>query len=457
MLLLPVGCGAPMTPTPIQHTATALLPKAVARSVSNAIDTNGAEWPEFRRDDQRTGNNPYQTAITTANVGTLAPKWSKITAGVFASAVVVNGVVYEGDLKGKLYAWNIANGKLQWSFKSTGSFVSTPYYSNGTLYVGAKGTVSLGVPSKVYSINAATGAKNWEYDVAAEAQVDASPMLVNGVVYAGTDAKNYNKNECDSNDQMLALDANTGALVSTLSLLPPGATYTGADIWSSVALDPSGNMYVGTGPQCQKNADPLAYSDAILQVNPSQPTMSVNWSFQSLLGPGSNKFDDDFGATPLYVDGMVIDSSKDGYTYAVNSTTGAMVWDRQTGPTIGSSATDGTHLFVPSMEWGCAAGAPCGAFQALNVADGSVAWSIPINGSNYGFPELAAPVVSNGIVYASFNGSIWALNASTGATLWSYAIPNSIIFGGFTVVNGGVLVGEYTPQGSFFCFTPGGK
>src|SRR5579863_9500803 len=196
MLLLPVGCGAPMTPTPIQHTATALLPKAVARSVSNAIDTNGAEWPEFRRDDQRTGNNPYQTAITTANVGTLAPKWSKITAGVFASAVVVNGVVYEGDLKGKLYAWNIANGKLQWSFKSTGSFVSTPYYSNGTLYVGAKGTVSLGVPSKVYSINAATGAKNWEYDVAAEAQVDASPMLVNGVVYAGTDAKNYNKNEC---------------------------------------------------------------------------------------------------------------------------------------------------------------------------------------------------------------------------------------------------------------------
>jgi eukaryotic-like serine/threonine-protein kinase len=454
------GCsGAPMTSPPVHESSVARVAhSAFARRITpNQVDTDGDDWPEFRRDDQRTGNNPYQTAITTANVATLAPKWTKTTTGVFSSPLVVNGIVYQGQSNGKLSAWNVATGANVWSFKSTGSFIGSGYYSNGTLYISARGNPGQSVPSKVYSINATNGAENWVYDVGALAAVSSSPMVTNGVVYSGTDAKNYNKDECDSNDQLIALDPSSGALVSSLNLLPAGADYTGADIWASPMIDTSGNLYVGTGPECVVKAQPLAYSDAILQVNQTQPTMSVNWSFQSFDGPGDNKLDFDFGATPIYVNGMVVDTGKDGYTYALDPATGALIWDTKTGMAIGSSATDGNYLYIPTMASGCAVGATCGAFTALNLTDGSTVWSIPIIEGNYGFSDLAAPAVSNGIVFASFNGYIWALDSATGATLWSYPTPNSVVFSGLTVVNGGLLVGEYTNGSTYFCFTPGGQ
>jgi outer membrane protein assembly factor BamB len=61
------------------------------------------------------------------------------------------------------------------------------------------------------------------------------------------------------------------------------------------------------------------------------------------------------------------------------------------------------------------------------------------------------------MVFTAFNGAIWALDATTGKKLWSYPTPNTTVFAGPAVVNGGLLVGEYTSGSTFFCFTPGGK
>lgn len=51
---------------------------------------------------------------------------------------------------------------------------------------------------KLYALDAATGAKKWEF--AAEGSVDSSPMVVNGVVYVESEGK-----------KVYALDAITGA------------------------------------------------------------------------------------------------------------------------------------------------------------------------------------------------------------------------------------------------------
>ena len=419
---------------------------------ASAVDTNGSDWPEFRRDDQRTGNNPYQTAIAMGNVATLAPKWSIATGGIFESPVVVNGVVYEGDLTGRLYALNIADGSQVWQFHGSGAFEGSAYYHRSTLYVGAK--LSGSAPAQFYSIDAANGTMKWKYPIANGAQLSGSPMVTNGMVFQGTDAHNEALNECDANKQMLWLNASSGALVSSLNLAPTGLT--GADIWASPMLDPSGNLYVATGNECRNVIKPFPYANAVLRVNPAKPKMGVTWAFQSPLGPG---LDDDFGATPIFVNGMIVEPGKDGYAYALNPATGAMIWRTHIGPTIGSPATDGTRVYIPTIVNNprCSPGAPCGAFVALNLSDGSIAWSNPVKQTNYHFSEITAPAVSNGIVYAAYNGAVWALKATDGSTLWSYPTPNNVVFGGITVVNGGVLVGEYASPGTFWCFTPGGK
>jgi outer membrane protein assembly factor BamB len=418
-----------------------------------SVDTNGSEWPEFRRDDQRTGYNPYQTAITKANVATLKPKWTHTTAGVFSNPVVKNGVVYQADFAGNLYAWNVTNGTKLWAFKATGQFIASPYYNanNNTLYIGARGNEST-IPSKLYSINPASGAKNWEFAIANNAQISASPMVTAGLVYQGTADKNENLDECDANHQLIAVKTTAPTLVSALNLSPPGVT--GADVWASPMLDSGGNLYIATGNECTTKTVAFPYANSIIRVNPTKPTMGVTWSRQSLHGPG---LDQDFGATPLYADNMIVETGKDGYTYALNPSTGAIIWHRQTGAAIGSSGTDGTRVFIPTEIPQCTPGTQCGAFVALNLSNGSVAWSIPVTQTNYRFSELSAPAVSNGMVFTAFNGAIWALDATTGKKLWSYPTPNTTVFAGPAVVNGGLLVGEYTSGSTFFCFTPGGK
>src|SRR5579885_2809163 len=183
-------------------------------------DTNGNDWPEFRRNDQRTGENPYQTAITAQNVGTLAPKWTKSTPGVFASAVVVNGIIYQGDLAGNLNAWKIADGTQVWTFKGNGPFISTPYYdtSTNTLYVGDKGGTNGSSPSQLLAIDAATGKAKWAYNAPNGSEIESSPLLYKGVVYVGNGDKDENKNECDPNKQFVGVSAATGKLVSSLNL-----------------------------------------------------------------------------------------------------------------------------------------------------------------------------------------------------------------------------------------------
>ena len=445
------GCGG-RAATPAV-TGAGLSSATTLPAESARIDTNGNDWPEFRRDNQRTGNNPYQTAITAQNVGTLLPKWTKPIPGVFASAVVVNGVIYQGDLAGNLNAWKIADGTQVWTFKGNGPFIGTPYYdsSSNTLYVGDKGGTNGSTPSQLLAIDASTGKSKWAFNAPNGSEIESSPMLYKGVVYIGNGDKDENKNECDPNKQLVGVSAATGKLVSSLNIAPKGLT--GADIWASPMLDPSNNLYVATGNECATIIKPFPYADAILHVNPAKPVMHVDWAVQSIVGPGN---DVDFGATPLYVNGMIVDTGKDGYTYAIDPS-GKLLWHTNTGAAVGSSATDGVRLYIPTEQIPpqCSKGQLCGEFEAVNLSDGSIAWSVPVYEGNGQWSEITSPAVSNGVVYGAFNNGIWGLDAATGKTLWNYT-TNATVYAGIAIVNGGLLVGDFG-TGTYYDFTPNGK
>jgi outer membrane protein assembly factor BamB len=83
-----------------------------------------------------------------------------------------------------------------------------------------------------------------------------------------------------------------------------------------------------------------------------------------------------------------------------------------------------------------------------NVGSLQLAWQSGVCCGGTGF-GLAPPAVANGVVYVgsgSSNGdfspaAVYALNASTGATLWSYT-TGGLVFGSPAVANGVVYVGS---------------
>jgi outer membrane protein assembly factor BamB len=63
---------------------------------------------------------------------------------------------------------------------------------------------------------------------------------------------------------------------------------------------------------------------------------------------------------------------------------------------------------------------------------------------------LSSPALANGVVYiGSEDDSVYALNAATGAKLWSYKTGNQV-FSSPTVVNGVVYVGS--GDGNMYAF-----
>ena len=144
--------------------------------------------------------------------------------------------------------------------------------------------------------------------------------------------------------------------------------------------------------------------------------------------------------SPAVVNGVVYVGDNSGNFYALNASTGALLWSASNDAQ--SSAVANGVVYVGG-----------GGLYALNASTGALLWSYPVGGI-----VLSAPTVANGVVYFGnvdenccvdvFNG-LYALNASTGALLWSYRAPGSIIYGppGFVyssaaVANGVVYFGS---------------
>jgi outer membrane protein assembly factor BamB len=93
----------------------------------------------------------------------------------------------------------------------------------------------------------------------------------------------------------------------------------------------------------------------------------------------------------------------------------ALLWSYTTGGGVNSSpAVANGVVYVGSGD---------GNVYALNASTGALVWSYATGGGVY----FSSPAVSNGVVYVgSMDHYVYALNASTGTLLWSYATGNGV-------------------------------
>jgi polyvinyl alcohol dehydrogenase (cytochrome) len=162
----------------------------------------------------------------------------------------------------------------------------------------------------------------------------------------------------------------------------------------------------------------------------------------------------DVSATPAVVGGAVYFPDWGGYINKVNAATGALIWQRKLSSYGYNTTADlvsrtapavvGNVLYIGDQGGGSNIAPQAGRVLAIDTTSGDVLWSSIIN-PHFFTIITQAPVVRNGVVFVgaasaeenaaafipgyvccTFRGSFSALNAATGAVLWTtYTIPEN--------------------------------
>jgi polyvinyl alcohol dehydrogenase (cytochrome) len=461
--------------------------------------TGSPGWPfaGFDLNNSRWGS--LETTVNVSNAGSLVQSWAlPVPNDVSATpSVDGSGAVYFPDWSGNLWKVNGATGAVIWRQKVAGYAPgtsarsrTTPTISGNTLIIGATFASNNGGTNGPYlvALNASSGALIWmvQMDPDPVALSTGSPIVYNGIVYAGVSSGGEKETNPTFRGSLLAVSLATGQILWQTYMVPAG--YSGGAIWSSTpVIDITrSQIYVTTGnnylvpesvQQCQQaalgnNPAVLAcqaaddYEDSIVALDLA--TGRVKWGRRcsdadtflkgckpiqpfcpSPLGPdydfgdGAHLFTATINGQPTELVGA---GQKSGRYWALNPVTGAVVWTTVVGPggTVGgmewgtasdnqrvyvaeANTYDGTYTLEPSgVSWNG------GSWAALDAATGAILWQVDdpgmstVNVTRPALP-LAAVTIANGVLYcASMSGAMYALNAATGATLWSFQAPGSV-------------------------------
>jgi polyvinyl alcohol dehydrogenase (cytochrome) len=179
----------------------------------------------------------------------------------------------------------------------------------------------------------------------------------------------------------------------------------------------------------------------------------------TIFGPVTTGPDADIGAAPnLFKIGnrdVVGVGDKAGVYAALDRTTGETVWARKlpTGSHLGGIMTTAAYfdnaLYLASNTWtdqiNFHNAGNVSTTYALNASTGATLWTRALPA-----PVFGAMTYANGVVFQpTINGTVYALSAATGAILWS-AQPGADLGGGIAVANGRAFV----PYGYWFFASP---
>lgn len=119
-------------------------------------------------------------------------------------------------------------------------------------------------------------------------------------------------------------------------------------------------------------------------------------------------------SSPTVVDGVLYVGSRDGNLYALDASTGALLWSYPAGGDSSPAVVDGLAYIA------------AGDVHALDVATGALLWTYE-PADEYGVEE-GSPAVRAGVLHvASGEGNVYAIDAQTGVLLWSRSIGGDIL------------------------------
>jgi outer membrane protein assembly factor BamB len=458
------GCGAGSTPA--------------GSTVTNAKAARPAgSWP-FPNGDLENTRDAAGATISSANVASLQQAWafklasSLVTSGpgfgsLAAPPIVANGVVYLQDLGDNVYALALATGKLQWEYQVSSNIVEGG--PNGVALAG--GVVYGDTMTTVFALSAATGKPIWvDKDLLSDGQgtFGIQPLVANGRVYLASSIGTV-----PTGGILLALNAATGKLAWTFNTVVPASgaaktPYGSGGAWETPLAGSDGSVTFGTGNPYQSAAEAIAHPSSWLytdsEVNLDAATGKLRWYYQ---GVTNDFMDHDLQTSPIAatINGQpaIIGSGKMGVVYAMNASTGELIWKTPVGEhsksdnypleamahkltltapytilpgslggVLSNLALAGNTVYVATVDQqftlakmsdplGAKDGNGTGEIVALNLTTGKVEWDAKVPA----YPLGAATVSNDLIVTTLYTGVLIALNRTTGAIVYQRKLPTS--------------------------------
>jgi alcohol dehydrogenase (cytochrome c) len=460
------ACSSTSTSTP----STVTNPKAARPTGS---------WP-YPNGDLANSRDATGATISSANVASLEQAWtfklpaSEVTSGpgfgsLAATPIVTNGVVYMQDLGYNVYALALATGRLKWEYQVSPGKV-TGAGPNGVAVAG--GVVYGATTTTAFALRAGTGKTIWvDRNLLSKGQGtlgSTQPQVANGRVYLSSEIGTG-----PAGGVLMALNASTGKLAWKFNTVVPtkesaAIPYGSGGAWETPLVGSDGSVTFGTGNPYQPAAmaiahpSPWLYTDS--EVNLDAATGKLRWYYQAV----ANDFmDHDMQTSPIAaaINGVaaVIGSGKMGVVYAMNASTGKLIWKTPVGAHSSSDyypleamehaltlkapytilpgslggvlsnlamaghtvyvATDDARFTLAKMSYplGALDGRATGEIEALNLATGTVEWDTRVPSM-----PLGAATVSNDLVFTTlYTGVLIALNRTTGAIVYQRKLPTS--------------------------------
>jgi polyvinyl alcohol dehydrogenase (cytochrome) len=435
-----------------------------------------AGWTTYLQGNGRTGFNSSENTITPTSAANLHLAWKtsdsgQPESGVFSQPIVVNGTVYWGSFDGYERATDRSGHPVWQTFightndatctdPPSAGVVSTATYRSDVTVGGATSVLYVGGgDTKVYALNAVTGAVLWSQSVGANPDhfIWSSPVVFGNSVYIGVSSFG----DCPLvGGQLVQLDRITGAVQNTFNTVPDGCI--GGGVWGSPTIDAAaGTIYFTTGNDgtCS-SAEPLA--PAIVEVHASDLSLVGSWQ----VPPNQQADDSDFGSTPTLFNGVIHGQSrnlvgainKNGVFYAFtrDALGSGPVWSTQIAggggnPTTGmgdvaSAAFDGSTLYVGGDNTTIGSQSCVGTINALNPSTGAFVWRNCLTGGYV----LGGVTAAGGVVAAGEGNNIAVVSAATGASLFTFK-GTGTFWGPPSIANGRLYEGDMS--GNLYVFT----
>jgi len=421
-----------------------------------------ADWNMFRHDLNRSGYTGESSPLTNNSL------WSYNAGGqLVSSPSVSDNMVFFGSWDHKLYALNASplsmssSDRLIWSFTAEKPIFSSPAVAEGMVFFSSSREIT-GVYlnetsgkvkdcnnllteqlcfnfsywcewdnteckptytgwrqiSVIHSVNKSNGDTIWNFSTGGSEGWYSSPAVAQGTIFIGSASVSPAKG------RIYALNSSTGELIWNY-------TIDGADVKSSPAVS-DGMVFVGShadvsyvNPGSTIPGRIYALNASSLQMSPSE-RLIWNYTTKSLCdeGSGEGQYPCSIFSSPAVFGDMVFFGSNDNHVYALNKSSGNLIWNYSTGDDIRSSpAVAYDMVFIGSMD---------GKIYALNKSSGNLIWNYSVGAVDI----VSSPAVANNIVYiGGGNNNIYVLNASTGKLIWTY-VTGAYVDSSPAIVNG---------------------
>jgi len=398
---------------------------------------SAGDWPMFHLNATHSGvssdailgaaHAPSMALLWSADIAATCPKagCGQIVASpsvVYNSTLGVS-LVYVADYWGTVFAFDAVTGAKVWSRQLSGRILGSVAVSGNMVFIGSANHL-------MYELNATTGAVMCTLDtggIITSAPVVADPGTGN-VVYFGDHGTTW---QPPQNGHLWAMNP-SGCTLKWMwdAFGNPAGSLTGqVGEWSQpgFAFDATGRPLVVFG---SANEDDEIYA---LDAN----TGSTVWQFQTLKGtdtdvgagptisaPGTNGF----------AHGVVYETGKDRIVYALDLTTGAQIWSFNVkaanpgpqGDTVSVAALNGTNLL---LGWGAG-------IYDLNAVTGVPIWKVAGLPEMATSPAVSGAPGDQVVFIGDIGGGFHAYSLS-GTELYSMNTGGAI-FGSPAVSNGRV-------------------